>query len=293
MSSTSCHYAGILPAFTTSHTIIFAEENSMSIKPLIGCTTYRKTSEQSPPIDLFGLMPSYIDAITAVGGLPVMIPLGLTERDLSAILNRIDGLLLPGGGDIEPQYYGGHMLETMYGFDEDRDRVELYMARQAVTQRKPLLTICRGTQVLNVALGGTLWEDVKMMMPQAITHDYNRIQPRNFLAHSVDLHPDSLLHRQIGRAQTRVNSLHHQGINRLAAELHAVALAPDGLIEGVEVPGHPYAVGVQWHPENLIADDPAMLTLFAGLVNAAAGSASALTNGNGAGREHTPVMSSG
>lgn len=254
----------------------------MSEQPLIGCTTYRKTSEQSPPISLFGLMPSYIEAVRAAGGLPVMIPLGLTEGELCAILARVDGLLLPGGGDIEPQWYNGHLNDAMYGFDADRDRVELYLARQAVARRKPMLAICRGVQITNVALGGSLWEDVKMMMPDAITHDFNNLQPRNFLAHTVELQPDSLLGRQIGRIQTHVNSLHHQGIRRLATELRIAATAPDGLIEGVEVPGHPFAVGVQWHPENLVEDDPGMLGLFAGLVNAAAGREISPAPANGA-----------
>lgn len=258
----------------------------MNHQPLIGCTTYRKTSGQSPPIDLYGLMPAYIEAIRMAGGLPVMIPLGLTELELSAILARVDGLLIPGGGDIEPGQYHGQHHATMYGIDPDRDRVELYLVRQAAAQQKPMLAICRGLQITNVALGGTLWEDVKLFMPDAITHDYNQVQPRNHLAHAVNLQPDSLLSRQIGRSQTRVNSLHHQGIRRLASDLHATATAPDGLIEGVELPGHPYAVGVQWHPENLIADDPAMLGLFTGLVKAAAGEHHSLVSGSSNGAVH-------
>ncbi len=254
----------------------------MNPKPLIGCTTYRKTAGQSPPIDLYGLMPAYIEAIRLAGGLPVMIPLGLTEAELSALLARVDGLLIPGGGDIEAAQYQGQHHVTMYGIDPDRDRVELFLARQAAAQQKPMLAICRGLQITNVALGGTLWEDVKVFMPDAITHDYNLIRPRNHLAHAVTLQPDSLLSRQIGRSHTWVNSLHHQGIRHLAASLRATAMAPDGLIEGVELPGHPYAVAVQWHPENLIADDPAMLGLFTGLVKAAAGERRQPGSGNGA-----------
>ncbi len=254
----------------------------MNNKPLIGCTTYRKTSGQAPPIELFGLMPAYIEAIRMAGGLPVMIPLGLTETELSAIFARVDGLLIPGGGDIEPQQYHGRHHVTMYGIDPDRDRVELYLVRQAAAWQKPMLAICRGLQITNVALGGTLWEDVKLFMPDAITHDYNQIHPRNHLAHTVNVQPDSLLSQQIGRTETWVNSLHHQGIRRLAAELRATATAPDGLIEGVELPGHPYAVGVQWHPENLVGNDPAMSGLFTGLVRAAAGGNSLPVPGNGA-----------
>lgn len=242
---------------------------SSSHSPLIGCTTYRKTADQNPPIDIIGLMPSYIEAVAAAGGIPILIPLNLSEENLLAIFARIDGLLLPGGGDIDPAVYQGQDHETLFGIDHDRDRVELLLARTAVTHQKPMLAICRGIQVLNVALGGNLYEDVFSYMPHALRHDNFGKKPRNYLAHHVAIQPDSLVARQLGKTDTAVNSLHHQGINRLAEELTAVATAPDGLIEAVEVPGHPYAIGVQWHPEMLIHDDPDMLALFAGLVTAA------------------------
>lgn len=238
-------------------------------RPLIGMTTYRKMADQSPPIEMIGLMPSYIESIVLAGGLPVLIPLGLAEDDLIAIISRMDGVLLPGGGDIEPSVYQGALHETMYGIDLDRDRVELIVARQVVAQQKPLLAICRGHQILNVALGGTLWEDVKSMMPQAIRHDHFRGFPRSYMAHSVTAVPDSHIARLMSRTESKVNSLHHQGIRDLASELRATAVSPDGLVEGTEIPGHPFAVSVQWHPENLIHDDPAMLSLFKGLIVAA------------------------
>jgi putative glutamine amidotransferase len=238
-------------------------------KPLIGCTTYRKTSDQTPPIDIIGLMPSYLKAIAAAGGVPVMIPLGLSDDDLRVAVEQMDGILLPGGGDIEPSIYHGEGHPTVGGIDEDRDRVELFVARTAVAQQKPLLAICRGLQVLNVALGGTLWADVELLMPDAMHHEFVKSHPRNYLAHEVTLAPGSLLAQQLGSTETAVNSLHHQGIRHLANDLRATAVAPDGLIEGVEVIDHPYAVGVQWHPENLILNAPHMLGLFTGLVEAA------------------------
>lgn len=239
-------------------------------KPLIGCTTYRKTAGESSPIDILGLMPSYLEAIVAAGGIPVMIPLGLSDDDLRATIQQMDGILLPGGGDIEPSVYQGQGHPTVGGVDEDRDRVEITVARTAVAQQKPLLAICRGLQVLNVSLGGSLWEDVELLMPQAMHHEYVHSHPRNHLAHTVTIEPDSLLAKQLGKTETAVNSLHHQGIRQLATDLRATAVAPDGLIEGVEVLHHPYAVGVQWHPENLIHNVPHMLGLFRGLVEAAA-----------------------
>lgn len=238
-------------------------------KPLIGCTTYRKTSDQTPAIEILGLMPAYLNAIVAAGGVPVMIPLGLSDGDLQEIIQQMDGILLPGGGDIEPSVYQGNGHPTVAGIDEDRDRVEFTVARTAVAKQKPLLAICRGLQVLNVALGGSLWEDVELLMPQAMHHEFVHSHPRNHLAHTVTMESDSLLARQLGGTETAVNSLHHQGIRRLADGLRATAVAPDGLIEGVEVIDHPYAVGVQWHPENLIHTETHMLGLFRGLVEAA------------------------
>ncbi len=246
-------------------------------KPLIGCTTYRKHANQNPSIKIIGLMPAYLDAICAAGGIPVMIPLGLNEDALLEIVQRMDGILLPGGGDIEPSEYCGVQRDLVSSVDSDRDRVEIFVAQTAVSQKKPLLAICRGLQVLNVALGGSLWEDVKIMMPQAMRHEFVNSNSRNYLAHNVAIEPDSLLAKQLGRTATPVNSLHHQGIRRLAEDLRATAVASDGLIEGVEVVDHPYAVGVQWHPENLIHNVPYMLGLFRGLVEAASVTESAIS----------------
>lgn len=238
--------------------------------PLIGCTTYHKTIPQNgSSLDIIGLMPSYIKAVVAAGGVPVLIPLGLNDEQLLAIFSRIDGLLLPGGGDVDPAEYEGHPHETMFGIDRDRDRTELLMARTAVAQQKPLLAICRGIQVLNVALGGSLYEDIRTHYPNALTHDNFNNHPASHISHEVAIQTGTKLAQQLGQTQTHVNSLHHQGINRLADGLIASATAPDGIIEAVELPSHPYAIGVQWHPEHLVQNDPAMLSLFKGLVSAA------------------------
>jgi putative glutamine amidotransferase len=219
---------------------------------------------------MYGLMPSYLEAISAAGGVPLMIPLGLTEEALLAILDRVDGILLPGGGDIEPDFYRGRSHISIWGVNQERDRTEFILSRAAVEKRKPLLAICRGIQVLNVALGGTLWEDIGTMVPNALEHDITNGTPRNHLAHTVEIRPDSVLARIIGKTESLVNSIHHQAIRDLAPELLVTAHAPDRVIEGAEIPDHPFAVAVQWHPENLISDDPAMLSLFRAFVRAAA-----------------------
>jgi putative glutamine amidotransferase len=241
-------------------------------RPLIGCSTYRRTLGDTQPIDMFGLMATYTEAVRAAGGLPVLIPLGLDEAELLALVERLDGILLPGGGDIAPAEYGGdEMDETVRSIDLDRDALELWLARYAAKSETPLLAICRGLQVVNVALGGTLYEDIYRSMPGAIVHDYNSRNERDYLAHEVRVEDDSrLAHVLAANGSLRVNSLHHQGIRRLAPGLAPVATSPDGLIEAVELPDHPFAVAVQWHPEAMLAREPRMKLLFRGFVQAAA-----------------------
>lgn len=243
----------------------------MMTRPLIGCATYRKTVDQDPPIEVYGLMPAYTKAVLAAGGLPVLIPLGLDRSHLHDLLHRLDGILIPGGGDVGPGHYGGNELEpTVRDVDAARDGAEFLLIRHAMQQKRPLLAICRGLQVVNVALGGTLWEDVSSHMPGAMQHDLYEQAARDYLAHEVSIQPGSLLQKILGTKTIRVNSMHHQGIRTLASELSVSAVAPDNLIEAVEIPGHPFAIGVQWHPENLLEAEPRMGLLFRKFVEAAA-----------------------
>jgi len=238
-------------------------------RPIIGCIAYRKEVNQRPPMDFYGLMPSYVEAIRAAGGLPLLIPQGLSKDEMQAAITHVDGLLVPGGGDIDTGYYNGRFHRKMWGVDLVRDQTEIFLTRAAVEGEKPLFAICRGIQILNVAYGGTLWEDVPGMMPGAIEHSTPKGLPWRHLVHTVSIEPESVVGRTMGATESWVNSLHHQAIRILAPELRVTALAPDGLIEGVEVPCHPFAIGVQWHPEHLTSD-PAMMALFEGLVKAAA-----------------------
>jgi putative glutamine amidotransferase len=220
-------------------------------------------------MDVYGLKPSYTEAIARAGGIPLLIPLGLDQEDLNTILGRVDGLLLPGGGDIDPALYNGAVDVPLGGIDRERDRTELFLCQIAVDLSVPFLAICRGLQLFNVALGGALIEDITSMKPDAIDHDLPDYQPRNYLAHSVTVLPDSALFQHLRSESCKVNSVHHQAIRTVAPGLKVTALAPDGIIEAAELPDHPFGLGVQWHPENLVDDDPAMLSLFKGLVTAA------------------------
>jgi putative glutamine amidotransferase len=213
----------------------------------------------------------YSRAVAAAGGLPAMIPLLDEEDTLRALYDRLDGLLLPGGVDLDPATYGEAPLAAGARLDPARDRVELAFARWAIEEGKPLFGLCRGLQILNVALGGTLYQDIATQWSEAIKHDYfpTAGYPRDHLAHRVTVASGSRLDALVGTAPLKVNSMHHQGVKDLAPDLVPTAVAPDGLIEAVESPGSPFLIGVQWHPESLTERDPRMHRLVAGFVEAA------------------------
>ncbi len=211
----------------------------------------------------------YISAVRAAGGLPVLIPSDTPPEDVSALLDTFDGLLLTGGGDIAPERYGGSPHPAVYGLRPSRDALEIALVREAIAQGKPFLGICRGIQVLNVALGGTLYEDLTTQYPQALRHRSDAKTEREMLAHGVRLAAGSRLARLFDAERLEVNSLHHQGIRDLAPGLEATAWADDGLVEAVEVSNHPFGLAVQWHPEWLYQKYPRHAVVFRALVEAA------------------------
>lgn len=220
--------------------------------PLIGVT-----SNQVPPREdktaQHSVADAYIQAVAQAGGIPVIIPAGISDGMLAALFDRLDGLLLTGGGDINPDRFGGLPHPRVYDIDELRDDLEIGLARMAAERGKPFLGICRGIQVINVALGGTLYTDIADQLSSALKHDCFPGYPRDHAAHTVAVDRDSLLSRVLGGESFAVNSLHHQGLDSIAASLKAIAWASDGLVEAVELPGHPFGIGVQWHPECLQA----------------------------------------
>ena len=217
-------------------------------KPLIGLTTTRMPSPSGRPA--FGINEPYVKSIANAGGLPILIPLGLSNDDLDVLLSRLDGILFTGGHDIDPQRYGNQPHPKIEGVDADRDRVEMHLVHTVIQSGKPFLGICRGCQVINVALGGSLYEDLQEQLRGEVQHD-NHDHPRNFLSHSVDIQSNSNLAQVLSSNYARVNSLHHQGVRKPAPGLQVTAIAPDGLIEAFELPGHPFGLAVQWHPEEL------------------------------------------
>ncbi len=235
--------------------------------PMIGITS----SYVQPEDGRFGTVSvgeSYIQAVLNAGGLPVIIPVGVSQAGLRDLFARIDGLLLTGGGDIDPQRFQGLPHPRVYGIDLRRDALEISLAQMAAQGGKPFLGICRGIQVINVALGGTLFTDISAQHPHALRHDWYPDIPRNYLAHPVTVAAGSRLAQILGGEEFEVNSLHHQGLDRVPPVLRVVAYAPDSLIEGVELPDHPFGIGIQWHPEWLQEHAPQRL-LFEALVKAA------------------------
>jgi putative glutamine amidotransferase len=238
-------------------------------KPLIGLTTTRSLISSGRLA--YTMNAPYAKSISSAGGLPVLIPLDLSQEDLDGLTTRLDGILFTGGYDIDPRRYGNQLHPKAVGIDSDRDRVEIHLVRAAIADGKPFLGICRGIQLINVALGGTLYEDIKDQLPGALQHDNHSGHSRDYLAHNVKVAPGCRLVQILIDVEVQVNSLHHQGANRLAQELSATALAPDGLIEAFELPGHPFGLAVQWHPEEL-QEYAAMRSLFQAFIQSCLGS---------------------
>jgi putative glutamine amidotransferase len=216
---------------------------------------------------------TYTNAIIQAGGAPVLIPSDLPESGWRELFNRLDGILFTGGGDIAIEYFNGTPHPAVAGVDDARDAIELGLARIAAEDGKPFFGICRGLQVANVALGGTLYTDISAQVPNALIHDYpgpDSLEARTFLAHPVRVEEGSRLAHILAEPMLHVNSLHHQGIKDLAPGLEAVAYAPDGIIEAVELPGHPFGLAVQWHPEWLTDQEP-IRWLFRAFVAASSG----------------------
>jgi len=193
------------------------------------------------------------------------------EADWAVLVTHLHGLLLSGGGDIDPQLYGEESEPWMDQADAERDFSELGLMRAWLATERPLLAICRGHQVLNVALGGTLYQDIAAHIPNALDHAYVAAQPMDTIAHSVTLDAGSRLAAILGGTAFDVNSSHHQALKAVADRLVVTGHAPDGVIEAVEIPEHPFCISVQWHPEAMVKASPTMWPLFEAFVRASGG----------------------
>jgi len=237
-------------------------------RPLIGITAYtyyKPTNGWKYDV----CYAANADAIHRAGGLPVLIPSGLDGESLRLIYERLDAVMLPGGGDIDPTNYDVSGVDDfLMEVDGKRDFAELSMAQWAIEDDTPLFGICRGVQVMNVALGGTLTADIPSMLDTTIQHSLPSKMPRHTITHSVNVEANTRLASIIGNNQAVVNSLHHQAIDRVGDGAVISAKSPDGIIEAIELPTKHFALAVQWHPEDLDQDER-MRNLFETFVKVA------------------------
>ena len=244
-------------------------------RPVIGLTTQTLHSIDGIPPGLpasWVMNQRYFLAATRVGAVPWMIPLLDDDiHTLREIYERLDGILLPGGVDISPREYGEEVRPECGNLDPARDRVELQLVRWAIEDRKPVLGLCRGLQIINVASGGSLWQDLASQNAAFAKHDYFPTAgfERDHLAHDVQLVEGTRLAQLMEASSVPVNSMHHQGVKALGRELVVSAIAPDGLIEAVEGSDDGFLVGVQWHPEVFEMADPHTRHLFGSFIRAA------------------------
>jgi putative glutamine amidotransferase len=209
----------------------------------------------------------YSRAVETTGGLPVLIPVPLATRTGLETLARLDGLLLTGGDDVHPRCYGEEPLPALGEVDYQRDLAEIALVRAALESGLPVLGICRGLQLINVACGGTLYQDIFTQRPDCQGH--RQSAPRDTNTHKVQVLETSRLHDVLGQTLVWVNSRHHQAVRDPAPGLTPSARAGDGLIEALEKPDHPFLLAVQWHPEGTWSHDEYSLKLFQALTGAA------------------------
>ena len=235
----------------------------MSAKPVVGITVFRRpfTTPVGDPEMLHSIAEPYLEAVTEAGLIPILLPSRQSPEDANVVLDRVDGLVVSGGGDVDPSAYGRER-ESVVDEDPEVDRWESALLDVARERQMPTLAICRGLQILNVTLGGTLRQDVTS--PDGV-HLPFKGTPEELTErrHRVDLIQGGVLAAAYGTDTLDVNTLHHQGIDQLADDLVVEATAPDGLIEAARVAGKWWALGVQWHPERMPGQRRHLFELFA------------------------------
>ncbi len=231
------------------------------LRPLVGvsCSNSNEPGESRR----YTLPHDYVYAIASAGGEAVILPAGDSES-ASRLAGALDGILLSGGADLDPRHFGEDPHPGLGHVDPERDEFELALVRAAIQAGTPILAICRGMQVLNVAMGGTLYQDIPSQVSGAIKHRQDA--PRYHASHKVAVERHSKLAGMVGAGDVLVNSLHHQAVREVAPGLIVSARATDGVIEGIESTHDLFVVGVQWHPECMTDVYPAMLEIFAAFV---------------------------
>lgn len=223
------------------------------------------------------LSQTYLDSVTGAGGLPLVLPCAPSPKLIAEYVRRCDGVMITGGDDIQPELYYPNvppaLRKTVGRNDPVRDLLETLVVKETFAQQKPLLAICRGHQILNITLGGTLFVDIPSQVNTSINH--SRLKHKDKVVHSVQLEPDSLIRGIFGRETIEVNSSHHQAVDQVAKPLRVTGRAPDGVIEALELRAEdvglmPYLLGVQFHPERLVRGYPEYIEMFRSFTEACA-----------------------
>ena len=229
----------------------------MSKSPIIGVTPLWDAERKS-----VWMLPDYLDGIKAAGGVPVVLPIEMSEADADRIVETCDGFLFTGGQDVAPELYGTKDATGTVVPSPERDKLETLLLSKALQADKAILGICRGLQFINAFLGGTLWQDLPSQHPSDIVHRQGK--PYSVPTHTVSLTGE--LQTLLGKDTLEVNTLHHQAIKDLGRDLEPMAESPDGLIEAVKMVGKRFVCAVQWHPEYMFKTDGDSLRVFSWFV---------------------------
>ena len=231
-------------------------------KPMIGITPLYDDRLMS-----YWMIPGYMKGVQACGGIPVILPLTNKEEDMEEIMSRLDGFLITGGPDIDPRLYGEEVVIESGILTPNRDHTEMSVLKKAIELDKPVLGICRGMQIMNVAMGGTLYQDLASQHPEDCDHTMPKPAIKPY--HEVDIMKDTPLYQWIGQEVLGVNTLHHQAVKDLAEGLTVQAISKGGdLVESFWAPDKKFYCGVQWHPEFLFQKYPEHKTIFQAFVDA-------------------------
>jgi putative glutamine amidotransferase len=245
-------------------------------KPIILTTSFANNNDAVEDFEYLSVKRPYIECLHASGAIPLIVPFQPEQENLRVLAEMTDGLLLPGGDDVHPRHYGTKDVHESCGpFSLERDDMEIALAKFFITRGKPVFGICRGTQVINIALGGTLYQDIKSELNTFIRHEHDsslcKLKRYTEDIHEVYLFEDTALVSFFGRERIITNSLHHQAVKAVAENLRISAIAKDGVVEGIESKDMRanWILGVQWHPETIMKEHPEQAVLFEKFVEAA------------------------
>lgn len=235
------------------------------MKPIIGITTFNEHKDQR---NYNSVDYNYINSVTLAGGVPVLLPIINNKEDIKEYLNNIDGLIFSGGEDILPAIYEENPINELRAISTERDFFEIELFKLAYDMDKPILGICRGIQLINVASGGTLYQDIYVQRENTLGHSPTKIE-RNSLYHFIDIEKGSKLFDIFNEDKIMVNSFHHQSVKNVSHEFRITARSYDGIIEAIEAKNKKFVIGVQWHPEALVMNYQEFIKLFKEFVDAA------------------------